>query len=414
MKNIYLTLLCLCSILSVRAQSLDTIRFVQYNLLKYADASCLPLSTKNARLKVIFDYLRPDILTVNEMPPNTASITSLRDNALAFNSAMRYGYYGNSSNSDLVNMLYYNNNKLGYISHTAITGNIRDVDIHRLYVRAATHPGDTLDFYCFTAHFKSSTGDTNIQARAATAQDIVDWLAAHPQVKRYTISGDFNLYSSTEPAFQKLLQRFVDPSGVSNGWQGYSYSHIHTQSPADGSDPCAVTGGMDDRFDFILASPEVYGAAGTPMHYVPGTYRAVGNDGNSYNTFLHCAGNSAVPANVCAQLSIASDHLPVALTLVAGAVTPVFTPVDDALGFQVFGNPVYGPQARIYCSDTNTGDCNWQISDAAGRPLLQGEWPLAGGQMLDLPLGNLPAGLYLVSIRTNTGQRVTLRLMRAD
>jgi endonuclease/exonuclease/phosphatase family metal-dependent hydrolase len=413
MKNICLALLCLCSVLSARAQSPDTIRFVHYNLLKYGQ-NCIPIETKNARLKIIFDYLKPDILTVNEMSPNSASIGSLRDNALTSNSAMKYGYYGNSSNSDLVNMLYYNNNKLGYLSHTAITGNVRDVDVHRLYVRAATHPGDTLDFYCFTAHFKSSTGDPNVLARAATAQDIVDWLAARPQIKRYIISGDFNIYTSTEPAFQTLLQRFVDPSGIGNGWQGASYAHVHTQSPADGSDPCAVTGGMDDRFDFVLTSPELFGATAMPIRYVPGSYRAVGNDGNSYNTYLHCTGNTAVPTNVCNQLSIASDHLPVALNFVAGAITPVFTPADDAPSFQLFGNPVYGPQARIYCSNTDTGDCNWQLSDAAGRPLLQGEWPLAGGQMLDLPLGDLPTGLYFVSIRTNTGDRVTLRLMRAE
>lgn len=414
MKNICLTLLCMCYVLSVRTQSLDTIRFVQYNVLKYGDASCIPLSTKNTRLKIIFDYLRPDILTVNEMAPNTVSLNSFRDNALSYNPAMKYGFYGNSSNSDIVNMLYYNNTKLGYLGHSSITGNVRDIDIHRLYVRAATQPGDTLDFYCFTAHFKSSTGDPNVLARAATAQDIVDWLTARPQVKRYLISGDFNVYSSTEPAFQTLKQRFVDPYGVPNGWQGASYAYVHTQSPANGSDPCAVTGGMDNRFDFVLTSPEIFGAAGAPIRYVSGTYRAVGNDGNSYNTFLKCAGNTSVPANVCSQLSITSDHLPVALSLIAGAVTPVSTPANNALGFQLFGNPVYGPNARIYCGNSDIGDCNWQLCDPSGRLLRQGEWPLASGQMLDLPLGILPPGLYFVSIRTNTGHRVTLRVMRAE
>ena len=66
---------------SAFAQSPDTLRFVHYNLLFYGDASCGSLTNKNARLKTIFNALRPDVLTVNEMTPNSGDINSLRTNA---------------------------------------------------------------------------------------------------------------------------------------------------------------------------------------------------------------------------------------------------------------------------------------------------------------------------------------------
>lgn len=413
MKKSGLVLALLCCSLFAQAQLIDTLHFVHYNLLQYGHTSCASLNTKNSRLKPIMNFLRPDILTVNEMSPTATAVNSLRDNVLApWNPAMTATAFGNSSGSDLVNMLYYNADKIGYLGHEAVTGNVRDIDVYRLFARAGTHPGDTLDFYCFVAHFKSSTGDPNVLARAAAAQDVVDWLAAHPAVKRYIISGDFNLYSSTEPAYQTLKQRFADPSGVPNGWQGAAYAHIHTQSPADGSDPCAVTGGMDDRFDFVLTAPDMYNVPGNRLRYAPGTYRAVGNDGNSYNTSLGCNGNNSVPAAVCSVLSVASDHLPVALDFLVNTVTPVHTPAETAGRFRLGGNPAAGTSVQVLCDDPAPGDCRWQLHDAAGMLKAEGLWPAAGSASREIPLGDLPAGVYFISVMTNDGHPAVLRLLR--
>jgi hypothetical protein len=65
------------------------------------------------------------------------------------------------------------------------------------------------------------------------------------------------------------------------------------------------TGGMDDRFDFILVS--------APMveKVESGSYMAYGNDGNHFNQDINSGSNSAVSAEIANALHAASDHLPV-------------------------------------------------------------------------------------------------------
>ncbi|MEO6039404.1 MAG: hypothetical protein ABIQ93_13405, partial [Saprospiraceae bacterium] len=341
------------------AQSPDTLRFAHYNLLKYADPGCQSLTIKNARLKTIFDALRPDILSVNEMLPSVTAINSLLTNALTFNAHLQSTTFGNSSGSEIVNTLYYNTDKLGYLGHQAITGNIRDIDIYRLYHLATTHPGDTSDLYCFVAHFKSSQGVSNVNARAAAAQSVVNWLQAHPQIQRYTLSGDFNLYSSTEPAYQTLLQRFDDPTGQTNGWQGPGFAALQTQSPADGTEPCSVTGGMDDRFDFILSSADLLSGNGRIVA-LPYTYQTFGNDGVSYNSFLQCDATTSVSASVCAALRTASDHLPVTMQLLMQGTTPVVQVWDPRRQCRILGNPVT-ENVLIRLPEERSSLASWKI-----------------------------------------------------
>ncbi len=404
-----LAILC-CAGRPAFAQSADTLRFVQYNLLKYADGSCISLTTKNARLKTIFDALQPDILTVNEMLPSQTAINSLRVNALSFNTHLQSTPFGNSSGSDIVNTLYYNADKLGYLSHQSITGNVRDIDIYRLYHRGSTHPGDTTDLYCFVAHLKSSQGTTNVNARAAAAQSVVNWLQAHPQIQRYTISGDFNVYSSTEPAYQTLLQRFDDPSGQTNGWQGFAFAALQTQSPADGTDPCAVTGGMDDRFDFILTSPEVLSGNGR-IAALPATYRTFGNDGTSYNTFLQCATTTSVSESVCTALRTASDHLPVTMQLLVPVTTPVVQLWEPKRQCRILGNPVT-ENVVVRLPDERSSTATWKIVDELGRIMADGDTRAVSSNVLVVPTGQWATGLYIFFFQDGSSRAQPLRFVR--
>lgn len=410
MKYVTLLLMAFGASTSLMAQS-DTITYVQYNLLKYADASCIPLSTKNNRLKLIFNYLQPDILTVNEMAPNNTAVNSLLNNALVFNSNMKATAYGNSTNSDVVNMLYYNSVKLGYLGHSVIKGNIRDIDIYRLYYKKGTAPGDTLDLYIFSAHLKASQGNSNVLERAIAAQSVVNWLAQRPQITRYIISGDFNLYSSTEPAFQTLLERFVDPIDQTEGWSGIQYAAVHTQSPADGTDPCAVGGGLDDRFDFILISPGLYSAA-EPISYAPDSYKAVGNNGNSYNQVLNCVNNYSVPYGVCTTLRNASDHLPVRMQLLTGGNTAVHNTQKRALNFNILGNPVQGEQAVLYCLEKDAQNYHWQLWAEDGRMLASGEKYLGANQRLEITMSACHAGIFTLYLADEQGRGGVFRLIR--
>ncbi len=90
---------------------------------------------------------------------------------------------------------------------------------------------------------------------------------------------------------------------------------VQSQSTHTSSSGCAVGGGLDDRFDFILISNNVkYG--NKKVKYVPGSFHVVGQDGKHFNEAVNSAPtNTSVPANVLSALYNNSDHLPVTLKI---------------------------------------------------------------------------------------------------
>lgn len=330
-----------------------------------------------------------------------SNIENLRNGALGFTPAMQSAGYSNTSGSDIVNVLYFNADKLGLLGRWGINGQVRDIDVYRLYHLAATQPGDTVDVYCFVAHFKASQGSANELDRFAAAQNILAWLQSRPGLKRFVLCGDLNLYSSNEPAFQSLYDQFEDPAGQPVGWQGPAYAALHTQSPATNAVPCAVTGGMDNRFDFILVSQAIaFGA--TTISLVPDTYEAVGNDGTSYDIALNCIGNASVPPDVCTALRNTSDHLPVSLQLLvappAGSATQE---IGKPAAWQICGNPVRDGQLRLRRADFLSLDVSYTIVDSYGRRVMSGQ---TYGHTISVSVSALPDGLYRILLDgTNHG-----------
>lgn len=374
-------------------------RIMHYNILKYGyEWACMPQSVKNNYLKTVFNAYRPDILTVNEIEPKASTIAGLKTNTLQYNPAMTAAPYSNSNGSDIVNCLYYNANKFGYLSSRALKGNVRDIDLHRLYHKASTSEGDTSDVWFIVVHMKASTG---FEAdRAETAKDIGNWLTANRKIVRYLISGDFNLYGVTEPAWVTLTggssPHFIDPADMATtGWHGQSFAAIHTQSPNDDSNDCAATGGMDDRFDFILSSPAI--AAGTQNIEILG-YRAFGNDGESYNEALNCTKTKSVSPSVCQALRKGSDHLPVVMELsfptkATGGVSTL--PFKAAL----LGNPAR-ISLGVRLETAESGNYRWDITNVLGQRLAEGTEPIgAPGSTFSIPLPEMAAGSYFLTLR---------------
>lgn len=62
------------------------------------------------------------------------------------------------------------------------------------------------------------------------------------------------------------------------------FASVHSQSTHTSGD-CFSTGGSDDRFDFILTSDEIINGTDY-MKLVPGSYKALGQDGQHFNDRL--------------------------------------------------------------------------------------------------------------------------------
>lgn len=307
------------------AHAQDTIKVFQYNLLKYGVSSCTSLSDKNIYLKTILQHFKPDIIGVNELSANDQYAKNILNLTLNQNGISYYKkakFTNEAGYSDLVNMLYYNSNKFTLGSQSVLNTYVRDINLYRLYYNdkdiSTTH--DTIWLNVIVMHLKAGdqSGDKNER------ESMVKNMMSHIKTKsgNYIVMGDFNLYSSSETAYQLMTNpssgsiKFNDPLNESGNWHNNSsYDKIFTQSTrSTNNSNCATTGGMDDRFDFILLSDEIMNET-KKVGYVPNTFKAIGQDGKHFNKSLTEPENKTLPSLVIAALYNMSDHLPVTLSL---------------------------------------------------------------------------------------------------
>ena len=309
----------------------DTLTVMQYNLLNFGNfTSYCTLSNndpgeKIAWLKTIIDYQTPDIFCVNEMSQSDYYQQMLLDEVL--NTSGRTGFEmagtTNYNNSDIVNMLYYNGSKLGLESMDAIVTEVRDINIYKLYYkqRNKSLSGDNIVFYCIVAHLKAGSTSGDMTVRAQMTADVTNYLVSHQITEPCLILGDLNLQSSTEQAWLNLTQYadpaydFSDPAGKVGNWHNNAtYAIVHTQSTHITSDGCASGGGMDDRFDFILANAAFFDEEASIL-VIDGSYDVLGQDGQRLNGSVADPPNYSAPSGVISALYGMSDHLPVTLEL---------------------------------------------------------------------------------------------------
>jgi endonuclease/exonuclease/phosphatase family metal-dependent hydrolase len=297
------------------SQQEDEIKVMQYNILDYpVDSSgTVDTLTRNPYFRTIMGTANPDILVVEELN-SAAGLAGFLSNVLnASSTTYAAGTFINGPDTD--NGIYYKTSRFQFVSNTRIKAGVRDINEFKLVHLLS---GDTVRIYA--AHLKASSGAANEAERAQSADSLRKVTNALPAGSDFIICGDFNIYGSTEPAYQKLLDStinntgvFIDPITMTGTWNqnSASYRIHHTQSTRKTafSYGGGSNGGLDDRFDLILYSKAISQSGG--MTYVPNSEIAYGNDGNHYNDSIMRMPNTAVPAAVATALYYTSDHLPV-------------------------------------------------------------------------------------------------------
>lgn len=225
------------------------------------------------------------------------------------------------------------------------TGAGRNTD--RWHLRLAGYASAQARFYVYGSHLKASPGAANEAERLAGAQAIRANADQLPAGTHIIFCGDYNLYSNLEPAYAVFLApgigQAIDPLGTGT-WNGPAHAIKHTQSPRDIAAGGLVGGGLDDRFDFQLSTGAFHDDAGLSL--VPGSKRAVGNDGAHYDVAINAGNNFYFPgdlvrSNALADLLFAaSDHLPVVCdyrlpAVMTAALTPDFGKVIRGSDFAV-------------------------------------------------------------------------------
>ena len=314
----------------------DTLRVMTYNTLDF------PLSSagREVYFRTINQYLKADIIVVNELSNSTGA-------DILLNQALNeYGitYYEKANfvyGSNLNNLLFYNSDKLSLHSQYEIQTDIRDINEYVLYYNSddLSTTNDTIFLYFYIAHLKANQGFED--DRLAEVNQFLSRLNSIPNAENIFFCGDLNLYTSSEPAYQALINNtpynLNDPLPAGYWHNSSSYSLIHTQSTRTTDFGGGATGGLDDRFDFILFSDDALNGT-NKVEYITSTCKAFGNDGNHLNdALIDPPVNPDVPDSVIQALYYMSDHLPVICDLRVEAI--VDTTIADIVITEIMYNP---------------------------------------------------------------------------
>lgn len=415
---LFFSILSICLVQHAYAQN-DTVKIMQYNLLSFGQpCGSVVTSDKYDWLGDILEHAQPDILAVNELGPNAVLGNGIVQLSFGYTNNISQADMTNEAGSNFVNHLFYRDDKFGYSGVEVINGIVRDINVYKLYPLASAQAGDadTVFFYCIVAHFKAGGTTSDQTQRNNAANNIIAWVGQHPEADNILLMGDFNIGSANQTAFQNLINpnnpehRFLDPINKQNGWGGASNAIHHTQSTRSSFIDCGSNGGMDDRFDMILTSEAVINGTSN-MQYVPDSYHAFGNDGNSYNTALGCTGNTTVPTNICSRLQLMSDHLPVIADFAFNLSTSIENEMIPDLEVSVSPNPMKDVlTVSLQEGQASAQEFKLQILDIQGRSLLQTSGN--SSELFRLQTSELASGLYFLQIEDRKGRHLHKKIVK--
>jgi hypothetical protein len=301
-----------------------------------------------------------------------------------------------NTNANLNNQLYYNTDKLTLHAQYVIQTSPRNIDHYVLYVNDPTLDQffDTTFVEVYMCHLKAGSGSADQATRAAQTAILRDYIATRPPDRNHFVCGDLNVYRSSEACYQNLvsgINPLIDPINMPGNWtSNSSFAAIHTQSTRNGQNlDCGASGGLDDRFDQILVSQGVMSGSDS-LKYLPGSYEAIGNDGNHYNTNLLAAPlNTQYPDSIVRALYYMSDHLPVALKAV------VTYPTSNGLALYPSATPVSCP---------NGSDGTATVTPNDGQAPFSFLWDAAALNQTTATVTDLAVGYYCVEVTDALGE----------
>ncbi|MBK8947097.1 MAG: T9SS type A sorting domain-containing protein [Ignavibacteriae bacterium] len=380
----------------------DTFRVMTYNILNYPSKIS---STRNPYFKKIIYEIKPDILVVQEM--ESAFGVELFINEV-LDSNYTAGEFVDGYDTD--NALFYKDSIFTFIDNEPINTALRNIS-KLTFVHKNTN--DTL--IIFSAHLKASDSETDRQKRLEEVKILRDVTDKFFPSKNYLLVGDLNIYYSTEPAFQELVDKtnsgyFLDPINQIGYWHNNStYRGIHTQSTrlTNLSDE-GSTGGLDDRFDMILASQSIIDTGG--ITYIPNSYKSFGNDGNHFNKAISAFPNTSVSDEIASALYYSSDHLPVFADFKVEPLTSIKSDTNIKNQFvlnQNYPNPFNASTTIKYSIGTvetqNFASLQLRVYDVLGREIktLFNKVQLPGNYEIIFNAEDLISGVYFYILQVD-------------
>ncbi|MEZ4796154.1 MAG: T9SS type A sorting domain-containing protein [Flavobacteriaceae bacterium] len=402
-KKIVITLTTVCLFANTMF-SQENIKMMFYNVLNY------PLQAPASRIQdlaVIIDDYRPDIFMICELNNEDGANNILNIMQPINANYQRAVFQPNTSDddlgdqNDLQNMIFYDSSKFLLESQHIVTTTYRDFNHYVLKLNTVNQNTNPKYLDVFVSHLKSSSGTANQQLRLDMVNDLVAYLETLPNTSNVIFGGDLNLYTSSEPAFQELLDvtnniAFVDPANRIGSWSNNTnYLDVFTQSTRTQTGLGGATGGFDDRFDFILTSENLL--TNTDVYYVPDSYQVYGNNNNPncYNQEINstdCDG-AEFSSTIRDALYAMSDHLPVTIEL---QTTEPLLNIDSLVynnGFKIVGTNVVSDQLTLNISESNINSL--AIYNALGQKV--SELYIGNTSNPTIDVSKLASGIYYIT-----------------
>ncbi|MDB4497299.1 T9SS type A sorting domain-containing protein [Flavobacteriaceae bacterium] len=312
-----------------------------YNVLNYSDSEVS--RNKTPFLSTILGEVKPDLFMVCEMIDEIGSNYLFENSIIPFNENFQKAPFeeNQSGSYSLQQMVYYNTKKLILEETRVITADTRDINQYTFKINTENGNTNPITIEVFVTHLKASTGSSNRQRRLNSIQSFVSYTNNIADDSYVLFAGDLNFYTSNEEGYQHLIDDrnpivIIDPidrptpnfpdDGIdyyenynsTYFWNNSSFRDIHSQSTRTSNigfiDDSGSTGGLDDRFDFIMMSKNFN--TSTSLYYVNDSYKVIGNNGNCYNSFIsnpNCSGGYS--QTLRDALIEFSDHLPIVMEI---------------------------------------------------------------------------------------------------
>jgi endonuclease/exonuclease/phosphatase family metal-dependent hydrolase len=416
-------LLFLCS--AVQAQ--DTIRVMQYNLFRYGETGKEP-ALKNPLLKTIVDHVQPDIIGTNEISGSADYASNIVNGCLNTNGETKWAKSTLSkagADQSLTNSLFYDKNKFKILKQDTVSTVQREITGFRmLYLDSnLSITKDSIFFTILVLHFKAGNTSSDASIRANEALQIKNYLDALPRQSNVMVMGDFNIYTSTEAAYQNMVtapnirNRMFDPINRPGTWNNSAtFKDIHTQSTHTTQTGGFSSGGMDDRFDVLICSSALMGDS-LKMRVLPNTYTAVGNDGQRFNMAINDPPtNTSVPSSVLGALYAMSDHIPISVDFVLSPDKPVVQGLPQKKrelenSFYI-SNPVKD-DLHIYLKPLWLGESiKLKIMNAQGAVIYQSSTVVAEQEIIIAGNEIASQGIFFVMIENKDGWKSFRKIVR--
>lgn len=365
------------------------LKIVCYNLLNFPEA----IGYQRIKyFRKIMDYLKPDLLVVQEMQSNIG-MELFRDSVLNYNNP-NFSFAPFNDGPDTDNGLFYNRTKVEFVDVIYIPTDLRDIARYRIKIKELNK-----ELFIFSVHLKS--GQEYELIRLEEALILRSHLDSLPEDIEYLVMGDCNFYYN-EPAYYKLVDSIEisprglrDPLRIPDIWhENRTYAYAHTQSTRNENlDDSGAAGGLDDRFDFIFCAPGLLDTAGL---FLPvESYNVFGNDGKHFNKSINSGINYAVPDEIATALYFASDHLPVSVIIMDGYNNPI-----DYKKVAIYPNPAKNQIEVKLPNFDNFQKFKLTVTNILGQRVYEIESFNPAGAMVSVDKFNI--GIYFINIRIYT------------